>query len=141
MGVSSEALADVRALVDASIARYSVQIHQVILSQTTLHPFVTHLFFDQGEVDRLNRYRVISTVFERDRVSETMVQRLNQMAQVWVACHQNVDMLASCGVDRERIRVVPVPYFDDDPPLRRIRVLLRLRHVSSHPPATIFNSN
>lgn len=126
-------------LLDASIARYSVQIQQFIITETMAQTMGMHRFLSEAEMAVINRYRVLYSVWERDRVSPQIVTLLNRMGQVWVACYRNVDMLERCGVDRLKIRVVPVPYFDDDPLLKlrgrvRRRGVPRLYHIGKWEP-------
>lgn len=118
VNVDPELRVSLAPLLDASIARYSVQIQQFIFTETIAQTMGMHRFLSEAELAVINQYRVLYSVWERDRVSPQIVTLLNRMGQVWVACWRNVDMLERCGVDRAKIKVVPVPYFDDDPLLK-----------------------
>lgn len=107
------------ALTQTSSRSYSATIHHVILNEQLLAQLVTHPFYPLKVVHELNKLKVISTVFEGDRISNKYVGYLNQAAQVWVPCQANRDMLVRCGVLPEIVRKVPIPYFDDDPLLVR----------------------
>jgi len=106
---------EIDAIAQTSINRYSVQVNQVIVTPAVAQRMVVHRYLSAKEMQDINRYRVVSTVLERDRVSPDIVRSLQQMAQVWVACHANRDTLVRCGLAPERVKVVPIPYFPDDP--------------------------
>lgn len=109
---------DVEPLLETSISRYSVMIHQTILDPVAVQNLTTHAHYSPEEMKLINRFRVISTVFERDRVSPDTVRALDRCGQVWVACHANKDTLIRCGLPAEKIRVIPIPFFPDDPLLK-----------------------
>lgn len=104
-------------LAHASIGRYSVQCHQVVPTEGLLYSMVRHRFLTDEEMRAVNCTRVISTVWERSPVPAPDVDALNQVGQAWVACHANADLLASWGVTTP-IRIVPVPFYPNDPHLR-----------------------
>lgn len=108
---------DIAPMLRASIARYSAQVYQVILNAATAWNLTTHKFLGEAELAAVNHCRVIYTVWERDRIAPEIVQALNRVSQVWVACKANVTMLERCGVEPAKLRWVPMPYFDDDPHL------------------------
>lgn len=109
--------ADVAPLLRASIGRYSAQVYQVILNAATAWNLTTHKFLGEAELAAVNHCRVIYTVWERDRVAPEIVQALNRVGQIWVACRANLAMLERCGVDAAKLRWVPMPCFPDDPHL------------------------
>lgn len=113
-------------LLHCSIKSYLVEVAHVVADDAMLQRLVTHPFLSPSELRDVNRFKIISTVFERDRVSEHAVKCLNAVAQVWVANDKDRVMLERCGV--ERVRVVPIPHFPDDP-------LLRLRGRKRQPGA------
>lgn len=102
-------------MLTASISRYSALIHQTILSATSIHTLVMHHRLTPEELATVNRYKVIYTVFEKDSVHPDTVRALNLVGQVWVACQKNADMLVHAGVERDKVRVIPIPFFSDDP--------------------------
>lgn len=110
-------------LLTKSIAQYSVEIYQVVPDDSLLQRLTTHRFIDPKQLAIINRYRIISCVFERDRVSEHAVRCLNRVGMVWVANDTDKAMLERCGV--ERVAVVPIPHFAGDP-LLKLRELPRL---------------
>jgi len=62
---------------------------------------------------------VVYSVWERDRVGEDIVRVLNRVAECWVPCEQNKQMLEASGV--ERVAVIPHPYLPDAPVLQCVR--------------------
>jgi len=105
--------ASLAGVLDCSISRYSVRIQQIVLSTSMVHNLTTHRFLSANELRQHNYLRVISTVFERDRLGPDLVRGLQRVGQIWVACEQNKRILEEHGL--ERVRVVPIPYFEDDP--------------------------
>lgn len=61
---------------------------------------------------------ILYTVWERDRVDPGIVKILSKVAENWVPCRANRNMLISCGVPAEKIVVVPHPYDPADPILK-----------------------
>ena len=107
-------------LAGASIARASVHVCQAVLrGRTMLQNLVpsTHRFLEPEELEASHRTKVVYSVWERDRISAEDAGLLNKVAQVWTACRANAAMLARSGVDEAKIRVVPIPFFPDDPML------------------------
>jgi glycosyltransferase involved in cell wall biosynthesis len=104
-------------LLETSLAKVLVEVHQLVPEEEYLHRLLVHPHIDAEQLARINRFRVVYTVWERDRVPEHVVRYLNAMGQCWVANPHDLEMLARCGVAEERIRVVPIPFRDDDPHL------------------------
>lgn len=102
-------------LLTASVSRYSTSIHQVILQPSTIHALVRHRMLTPEQSASVNRYKVLSTVFEKDSVPVDTIEVMKQFGQVWVACQKNAQALVSLGLEAEKVRVVPVPFFADDP--------------------------
>jgi hypothetical protein len=100
-------------LLTKSIKNYLVEIYQVVPDDAILQRLTTHRWLDPDQLAVVNSFRIISCVFERDRVSEHAVRALNRVAQVWVANDKDRLMLHEHGV--ERVEVVPIPYFPSDP--------------------------
>jgi glycosyltransferase involved in cell wall biosynthesis len=103
-------------ILNCSLSHYSVRIQQFVLSTSMVHNLTTHRFLSANELRQHNYLRVISTVFERDRLGAELVRGLQRVGQIWVACEQNRRVLEEHGL--ERVRVVPIPYFEDDPLLK-----------------------
>lgn len=104
-------------LAHASIGRYAVQLHQVVPTEGLLYAMVRHRFLTDDEMKAVNSLRVISTVWERSPIPMPDVDALNRVGQAWVACKQNAELLAMWGVTAP-IRVVPIPFYPDDPHLK-----------------------
>jgi glycosyltransferase involved in cell wall biosynthesis len=58
-------------------------------------------------------------VWERDRIDPGIAVQLGRVAQCWVPCEQNRELLVQAGVEWDRVRVVPHP-FDPASPLCRL---------------------
>lgn len=114
-GAPKELNPKLKPMLTASISRYSALVHQMILSPSSIHNVVSHPMLTPEELSVVNRFKVISTVFEKDHVPPDTAKALNRVGQVWVACHKNKEALVSCGVNAEKIRVIPIPFFPDDP--------------------------
>lgn len=105
----------VGALADANLGRYSAQVQQIVLTKDLIQNLVRHPRLSDAENKVINHYRVISTVLERDRVGKAIASALKRVRQVWVACRENIDTFEASGIPRDRLRFVPLPYFDNDP--------------------------
>jgi hypothetical protein len=106
-------------LLTASIKTYDVDIFQVIGEETGLFRLAapTHPFLDARELGLIYARRIVSTVFERDRVSPSVAGCLRAVGGVWVANHQDRRMLLGQGLDESKVVVIPVPFFPGDPHL------------------------
>ena len=58
---------------------------------------------------------IVYSVWERDRVDPSIVKTLSRVAECWVPCKANSDMLIASGVPEEKVRVIPHPYDPIDP--------------------------
>lgn len=131
---------DIAKMLTTSIGMYSVLIHQLVATNPdAIHRLTAHRHRTPEENAFLNSFRVVYTVWERDRVQDGYVRALNRVAQAWVACRANAEMLEVCGVEADRIRVVPVPYFQDDPLLalrtkKRQKGPVRFYHIGKWEP-------
>jgi glycosyltransferase involved in cell wall biosynthesis len=126
-------------LLGTSLRHVLVEVHQLVPEEEYLHRLLVHPEIDAQQLAVINRHRIVYTVWERDRVPEHVVRCLNQMGQCWVANPHDVDMLAGCGVPRDKLRVVPIPFRDDDPHLafkgrKRIPGPPRLYHIGKWEP-------
>jgi hypothetical protein len=108
---------DYQDLLTRSVKSYLVGIDMVVADDAMLQRLVTHRFLDPEQLKQVNSFKIISTVFERDRVSPAAVTSLNSVAQVWVGNPADVEMLVHCGVIESKLRVVPIPFFPTDPHL------------------------
>lgn len=105
----------VRHMTDASIKIYDVQIFQFVPTDERIQSHTVHRYFGPEELAAINSTKIIYNVWERQCVSDSVVRCLNQMAQVWVACQDNKEMLERCGVKEDKIRVIPIPFQESDP--------------------------
>ncbi len=78
-----------------------------------------------GDIEELSRIRaqllastIIYSVWERDRVDPSIVKTLSRVAECWVPCRANAEMLVRSGVPEEKVVVVPHPYDPADPILK-----------------------
>jgi hypothetical protein len=104
-------------LLGTEVGRYGVFVNMFVPTSTSLQMLVSNPGLDPEELVAVNSKRVVYTVWERQSVPDYMIKPLTQVGEVWVACHDNVAMLGRCGVPSDKLRVVPVPYFPDDPHL------------------------
>ena len=131
-------------LAQASIQAYGVSVHQVVPRTELLERLMTPSqsamrILSEDDILRMNRHKVIYTVWERSPVPEPAVRALNAAGQAWVACQANAKMLEACGVEADKIRVVPIPYFDADPLLalegrKRLGGVVRFYHIGKWEP-------
>jgi glycosyltransferase involved in cell wall biosynthesis len=123
----------------STISQYAVQIYQLVPSATRIQSIIGHAQMDPELLRTINRYTVLYTVWERQSVSEKIIEPLRRAGQVWVACHDNAQMLERCGLDADKIRVVPMPFFEDDPLLaldgrKRTAGVPRFYHIGKWEP-------
>lgn len=124
-------------LLTTTIKNPKLEIYQVVPDDVLFQRLTTHQFLDPTHLAIINRYRIASVVFERDRVSEHMATCMNRLGQIWVANETDRKMLERCGV--ERVRVVPIPFFDTDPLLnlryrKRLSGPVRFYHIGKWEP-------
>jgi len=122
-----------------SVTQYAVQVYQLVAHAAGIQSIVTHGQRDPEAVRTINRLTALYTVWERQRVSEKIATPLNMAGQVWVACRDNAEMLIRCGVAEDKLRVVPLPFFPDDPLLqldgrKRSRGVPRFYHIGKWEP-------
>lgn len=61
---------------------------------------------------------IIYSVWERDRVDPGIARHLSRVAECWVPCHDNREMLIRSGVPEEKVWVIPHPFDEEDPILK-----------------------
>lgn len=132
------ALAD---LLNAEVKTYEAEVWQVVSEDSSIFRLggPSHHYLGPRELALIHSRRIISTVFERDRVSADVAACLKRVAQVWVANPHDEDMLARCGVPRDHVRVVPMPFFPNDPHLglrglKRLPGPVRFYHIGKWEP-------
>lgn len=107
-------------LIHASIGRVAAIVQQVVPNEGQLQSLVA---FSAGamsvlspeEMETLHKTRVVYTVWERRPAPFPDVAALGKVGQAWVACEANRRMLIESGLSAEKVRTVPLPYFDSDP--------------------------
>lgn len=106
-------------LLNAEVKTYVVDVWQVIADDQAFHRIAgpVHHYLSEAELQSIYRRRVISTVFERQHISASAQACLKAVGQVWVANHQDRAMLVEHGLSEDRVRVMPIPFFPDDPHL------------------------
>jgi hypothetical protein len=107
---------ELKEVLDTTIRTYDAHINQVVSSEGIFQRLAMNQHFGGDQLKYINSLKVVSSVFERMSLQEHEIEALKAVGQVWVACHANADMLVDAGVPE--VRVVPVPYFDDDPLLK-----------------------
>jgi hypothetical protein len=103
-------------LLSNTFKKLMAEVYQIVPNDELLQKVTTSRWLDDKQVEQVNRFRIISCVFERDRISEYATKAFNRVGMVWVANEQDKAMLKRCGV--ERVAVVPIPHFPEDPLLR-----------------------
>lgn len=63
---------------------------------------------------------IIYSVWERDRVDPGIARLLSRVAENWVPCHDNREMLIRSGVPADKVVVIPHP-FDPESPILRLQ--------------------
>lgn len=61
---------------------------------------------------------IVYSVWERDRVDPGIARILSRVAENWVPCQDNRDMLIRSGVPADKVVVIPHPYDPADPILK-----------------------
>jgi hypothetical protein len=138
-------LAQMAPLTDATLGRAAAHIQMTVPGDGQLQRLVQ---FSQSamrvlgpdDMARIHASRVLYTVWERYPAPEADVESLNRVGQCWTACEQNRRMLIGSGVAEEKVRTVPLPYFDDDPLLafalraKKPRKIPRFYHIGKWEP-------
>jgi hypothetical protein len=107
---------ELKALLQTTIGRYDVHVQHLVPTEGLLQRTVSSQFYEPEQMEYLNAMRILYTVWERTQIPQYEADALAQVAQAWVACQANADMLQEAGV--ERVEVVPVPFMPDDPLLK-----------------------
>jgi hypothetical protein len=92
------------------------------LTTTQVLPRVTIDCFPLGSeqaiatsIQRVTRPRqIVCTMMERDRIGPSAAAAANQV-DWWLSCPANVEAFARSGVQVSRLKVIPVPFFPEDP--------------------------
>lgn len=113
-------LLDYKDLIECSMGKAGVIVQQTVPSEGQLQRLTR---FSQGamlcltpeDMARMYGARVMYTVWERSPAPPDDVAALNLLGQAWVGCQENRAMLIDSGVTPDKCRVVPLPYFHEDP--------------------------
>lgn len=112
VGLPEDVDRQVGALRSTSIGERAVRIvHAVVTTADALERLVLPISTREAEpehIAQLLRRTVLYTVWERDRISPAIARVMNAVAECWVPCKQNADMLRASGV--REVHVVPHPY-------------------------------
>lgn len=124
----------------ASVKTVDVQIVMTVPDDAMFMRFAPsqHHWMEQHELAYSLSKMVISTVFERDRVSPQGLDALKRVGQVWVANRQDRAMLIGQGLDEARVHRIPIPFMPDDPhlalPAERMPGPTRFYHIGKWEP-------
>ncbi len=102
-------------LLDCGIKNHIVFIYQVVPNDSVLRIITSHATMDPDVLRKFNERKIVYTVWERDRASRHMIEYMSKVGQCWVANNQDARMLEDCGIEKSKIRVIPVPFFKEDP--------------------------
>lgn len=105
----------IEAISDCTFAMQMCIVHQAVLTDPFASNLISHASYDFVAMAKLNKFRIISSVFERDSVSPAILKALREVGRVWVACSTDKKMLERNGVSPSQVEVHPIPFFDDDP--------------------------
>lgn len=100
------------------VVRDADHLRRVIVPQGAIAHSATGI---EGELQmRQHIYdnTIVYSVWERDRVDPAIVRLLSRVAENWVPCRDNREMLIRSGVPAEKIVVIPHPYDSQDPILK-----------------------
>lgn len=74
----------------------------------TLYPSQSHVHDAEG-AESLHRFRVLMSVWERDRVPFGQRPLLQRFGQHWVPCERNRQLIIHAGVEPDRVLRIPHP--------------------------------
>lgn len=128
-------------MVRASIRNFLAEVFHTIAEDAALMRIAgpRHHWMSREELEAVHSCRIISTVFERDSISDQARLCLRRLGQVWVANNTDAAMLIREGVDQQRVRVLPIPWFDTDFAVRlrgraRPSGMVRFYHIGKWEP-------
>jgi hypothetical protein len=112
--------AQVKKLVDASIGTYVTQLYMFVPFEEQLQLNASNAFLEPAQLLAINAMKIFYNVWERQNISDAAVRVFNTIGQTWVACQDNKSTYIRCGVQEDKIHVVPMPFFEDDPLLKLV---------------------
>lgn len=129
--------ARMRGITDTPVGTAWARIYQVVPNEGLLMALTTHKYMSLSELKEFNRAKVAYIVLERDRVSNVMSTTLNKFGQVWTTCVKSAIALTRSGVNRDLLRIVPMPAPDGwSPPKLETRAPgpVRFYHIGKWEP-------
>lgn len=110
-------MAEMYDLLNTSIANYEMRVVQVVPDHRVLARWVYHKGLSEDDSAARNNATVLYTVWERENLDRDVVATMSRAGQLWVACRRNARALIDAGAPDSKVKVIPVPYFPDDPHL------------------------
>lgn len=102
------------------VVRDADHLRKVIIPQGAIALSSAGIEGDMAMRQHLFDSTIIYSVWERDRVDPAIAGLLSRVAENWVPCHDNREMLIRSGVPADKVVVIPHPY-DPDNPIIRLR--------------------
>lgn len=100
------------------VVRNADHLRKVIIPQGAIALTSAGIEGDMAMRQHLFDSTIIYSVWERDRVDPGIARLLSRVAENWVPCHDNRDMLIRSGVPADKVVVIPHPYDPNNPVLR-----------------------
>jgi glycosyltransferase involved in cell wall biosynthesis len=115
------------------VVRDAEHLKKVIIPQGAIALTSAGVEADMAMRQHIYDNTIVYSVWERDRVDPGIARILSRVAENWVPCHDNRDMLIRSGVPADKVVVIPHPYDPGDPilKLRQRRPDLRWRKFYS----------
>lgn len=119
VGLPDEVRAQVGDLINTSAESYFPLIRHVVIAsgQHLQRILVPRGLSVGGDLEKelemrhaLQRATIVYSVWERHRIDTDIVRQLNRVAENWVPCEHNRQVLIQSGVDPQKIQVIPHPY-------------------------------
>jgi glycosyltransferase involved in cell wall biosynthesis len=129
VGVPGVVKREVGTLNETSIGTLGPLIKHVVISDAEhARRFIMPRYVEHEDPEILMALRsavyrstIVYSVWERDRIDPGITRQLSSVAECWVPCEQNAELLRSAGVPEERVHVVPHPYDENDPICRLVQ--------------------
>jgi glycosyltransferase involved in cell wall biosynthesis len=124
-GLPQEIEAEVGPLRRTNIGAIATRIlHMVVHNADHLARVLTPPSFSVLDIDVVEAIlsnTIVFSVWERDRIDQSIVSNLNRCGQLWVPCEQNREMLVASGVREWKVKVVPHPFDADSDMAKLVR--------------------
>lgn len=112
--VDEEVESQVRHLLDVDTNSFRTRIIQMVPTEQYISSFLTHRYLSEEVMALRNSRTIIYLVTEYEGIGSDMARLLNRAGQVWTTTERSRAMLQAGGVEASRLKVVPVPYRDND---------------------------